>query len=255
VLKDIRTRDDKTHTCNMSDTESMNIIGVSNNHTDNAKNMESMDYFDDSIAENMDTSSQVTLITSNAENDASKLFVGKKLPSWASCDLFIIEWDKSKEFNVIKDRISRENDIIRRRTYVCEHGRRYESNSNKETGTKKILCSWHVNASCPKSRNPDSAIFINTIVDEHNHELNIDVITFEQEKKFSKEMVDDIEFLTKHCRIGATIQRRYLESKYPSKPIYSKDLYNTISKFRPNAKSLLNDAAQTAGDNRHGGNL
>ncbi|RIB13463.1 hypothetical protein C2G38_2325729 [Gigaspora rosea] len=220
--------DDKTHTCNMSDTESIKIIGVSNSHTDNAENMESTDHFADIIAENMDTSSQITLIAGNAKNDTSKLF------------------SRSKEFNIIKKCVSRENDIIRRRTYVCEHGRRYESNSNKETGTKKILCSWHVNASCPKSRNPDSAIFINTLVDEHNHELNVDIITFEQEKKFSKEMVDDIEFLTKHCRIGATIQSRYLEGKYPSKPIYSKNLYNTISKFRPSAKSLLNNATQTS---------
>src|SRR5262249_38864609 len=37
--------------------------------------------------------------------------------------------------------------------------------------------------------------------------------------------------------------RRYLEAKYPSQPIYSKDLYAAIKKFRPTTKSLSNDAA------------
>ncbi|CAB4483214.1 unnamed protein product [Rhizophagus irregularis] len=44
--------------------------------------------------------------------------------------------------------------------------------------------------------------------------------------------------------MGATAQRRYLEGKYPSQPIYSQDLYATIKKFQPTAKSLSNDAAQ-----------
>ncbi|CAG8835564.1 15733_t:CDS:2, partial [Gigaspora margarita] len=56
------------------------------------------------------------------------------------------------------------------------------------------------------------------IENTHNHELSIDAITFEQEKKF--------------------------KGKYPSQPIYSKDLYAAISKFRPTAKSLLNNATQ-----------
>ncbi|CAG8770538.1 12365_t:CDS:1, partial [Gigaspora rosea] len=80
----------------------------------------------------------------------------------------------------------RENNVIRRRTYICEHGRHYDSSSNKKTETKKILCQWYVNVSCSKHKNPDSLIFINKIVNEHNHELNIDAIEFEQAKKFSK---------------------------------------------------------------------
>ncbi|CAG8853470.1 44687_t:CDS:1, partial [Gigaspora margarita] len=130
------------------------------------------------------------------------------------------------------------------RTYICEHGRHYDSSSNKETETKKILCQWHVNASCPKYKNPDFLIFINKVINEHNYELNIDAIEFEQAKKFSKEMMDDIEFLTKQCKMSATAQKRFLEGKYPSKPIYSKDLYAAISKFRPTSKSLLNDATR-----------
>ncbi|CAG8561718.1 12188_t:CDS:2 [Cetraspora pellucida] len=57
-------------------------------------------------------------------------------------------------------------------------------------------------------------------------------------------MINDIEFLMQHCKMGATNQRRYLESKYPSQPIYNNDLYAAISKFRPTNKHLLNDTAQ-----------
>ncbi|CAB4403820.1 unnamed protein product [Rhizophagus irregularis] len=56
-------------------------------------------------------------------------------------------------------------------------------------------------------------------------------------------MMEDIEFLTTHCKFGATIQRKFLEEKYPSHPIYSNDLYAAIQKFRPTSKTLSNDAA------------
>ncbi|CAB4488469.1 unnamed protein product [Rhizophagus irregularis] len=69
------------------------------------------------------------------------------------------------------------------------------------------------------------------------------MITFEEQKKFTTEMMEDIKFLTSHCKFGATAQRKFLEGKYPSQPIYSKDLYAAIQKFRPTSKSLLNDAA------------
>ena len=44
--------------------------------------------------------------------------------------------------------------------------------------------------------------------------------------------------------MGVTTQRRYLEAKYPSYPIFSQDLHASIKKFRPTAKSLSNDATQ-----------
>ncbi|CAG8815168.1 4597_t:CDS:2 [Gigaspora margarita] len=99
------------------------------------------------------------------------------------------EASRKRGFDVIKDHVHREEDVIRRRTYICEHRHNYETNSKKETSTKKILCSWHVNASCLKAKKPNSAIFINTIVDEHNHHLSVDAITFETEKKFSNALI------------------------------------------------------------------
>ena len=179
-------------------------------------------------------------------SDFADLFTGQVFANWTDCDLFISNWAKNKGFNIIKDRVHWEEGIIRRRVYICEHGRNFESHSKKETSTKKISCPWHVNVSCPKVNNPDSAIVVNKIVDEHNHNLRVDALLFEQNKKFSEKMMEDIQFLTQHCKMGATAQKRFLEGKYPFHPIYSEDLYNAIKKFRPTAKSLSNDAAQVS---------
>ncbi|CAG8785886.1 22630_t:CDS:2 [Cetraspora pellucida] len=63
----------------MSDTKSIEIISLFNNNTNNAKDIKNMNYLADIIEKNMDTSSfQVTSIISNAENNVSRLFIGKK---------------------------------------------------------------------------------------------------------------------------------------------------------------------------------
>jgi hypothetical protein len=96
-----------------------------------------------------------------------------------------------------------------------------------------MLYPWHVNASCPKVNNSDSAVFINKIVDEHNHVLNTEAIAFREDKRFSEEIMNDIQFL-----------RRYLEGKYSSYTFFSKDIYVIIKRFRSTVRSLSNDAAQ-----------
>jgi len=183
-------------------------------------------------------------MNSNTEGDSATLVTGKIFASWQICDQFMVDWGKSIGFGVIKDKVEKVEGIIRRRIYICEHGKEYRSKSTKESKTKKMLCPWRVNASCPKVNNPDSAIFINKIVDEHNHVLNIEAVAFREDKRFSDEMMENIQFLTQQCNMRVTAQRKYLEAKYPSHPIFSKDLYAAIQKFRPMAKSLSNDAAQ-----------
>ena len=180
----------------------------------------------------------------SSTSSTTSLFVGKVFTSWDLCDSFLKGWSKNNGFGIIKDRVTKEGGSIRKRTYICEYGKKYTSKSNKDTSTKKLSCPWHLNASCPKGNNPDSLIHITTVVDEHNHELNIEGAAFKEEKRFSDEMMEDVQFLTNNCKMGATAQRRYLEAKYPSHPIYSKDLYIAIQSFRPTAKSLSNDAAK-----------
>ncbi|RGB22378.1 hypothetical protein C1646_782022 [Rhizophagus diaphanus] len=65
--------------------------------------------------------------------------------------------------------------------YIYEHGKKYTCKSAKKTSTKKMLYLWYVNASCPKVNNPDSAIFINKIVDEYNYDLSVKAVKFREE--------------------------------------------------------------------------
>ncbi|CAG8756272.1 15685_t:CDS:2, partial [Cetraspora pellucida] len=128
------------------------------------------------------------------------------------------------------DRVCREEGIIRRRTFICDHSRSYDSSSSKDTGSKKIQCPFLVNTSCPKVKNSEGLVFVNKIVEDHNHALNKKIIEFEDSKKFTNEIMDDIKFMTVSCKFGATNQRKFLESKYPLHPIYSKDLYAAITR-------------------------
>ncbi|CAG8797045.1 16081_t:CDS:1, partial [Gigaspora rosea] len=73
-----------------------------------------------------------TALINNGENENAK-YIGKVFENWVECDLFMSEWRRNKGFKVIKDRVYRESEIIRRRTYICQHGRSYNSNSKKDT--------------------------------------------------------------------------------------------------------------------------
>jgi hypothetical protein len=89
--------------------------------------------------------------------------------------------------------------VIRRRTYTCSHSRTYELNSTKDTATKKVGCPFAINASCPKSKNPNNFVSINKIIDQHNHSLNVSMIEFEDSKKFTDLMIEDIKFMMVSC--------------------------------------------------------
>ncbi|CAG8667944.1 2359_t:CDS:2, partial [Ambispora gerdemannii] len=180
----------------------------------------------------------------SVEIELITLDVGRTFSTWDSCELFLKEWAKKQGFRIVKDRVYREEGVIRRRTFICVHSRSYDSNSNKDTSSKRTRCPFLVNTSCPKVKNPETLVFINKVVDKHNHALNKAIIEFEESRKFTSEMMENIKFMTVSCKFGTTAQRKFLESKFPSHPIHSKDLYAAINKFRPTQKSLSNDAAQ-----------
>ncbi|CAG8517411.1 8487_t:CDS:2 [Cetraspora pellucida] len=152
----------------------------------------------------------------------TSLCSGKRFSMWEACEKFLNEWAKEQGFRIVKDRIQREED----------------------TNTKKTQCPFLVNTSCPKVNNPEGTIVVNKIVYEHNHPLNRELIVFEDAKKFTDSMLEDVKFMTMYCKFRATVQRKFLEGKYPTYPIHSKDLYRIIQRFRPTAKSLSNDTAQ-----------
>ncbi|CAG8651281.1 17182_t:CDS:2, partial [Gigaspora rosea] len=109
---------------------------------------------------------------SQNEIESSSLFSGKQFDTWDECELFLNKWAKNKEFRLIKGHVTWENGFLRRRTYLCDHGGSYESNTVKDTVTKK------------------------TQFDTHNHPLDRSKIIFEDEKQFTDEMLADIKFMT-----------------------------------------------------------
>jgi hypothetical protein len=50
-----------------------------------------------------------------------------------------MEWAKRNGFRVIKDRVTRDAGVIRRRTYTCSHSRSYDSVSTKILVQKNLL--------------------------------------------------------------------------------------------------------------------
>jgi hypothetical protein len=45
--------------------------------------------------------------------ETASLFSGKQFPSWEACETFINEWAKGQGFRIVKDRVVRENGILR----------------------------------------------------------------------------------------------------------------------------------------------
>ncbi|CAG8596150.1 17241_t:CDS:2 [Dentiscutata erythropus] len=133
--------------------------------------------------------------------------------------------------------------IMRKRTVLCRHSGRYQStNPTKARKSVKSECQWHVNLSRPFKQNPNNYVYVTTLKDEHNYEMCPEALQFERNKAFTKEMQEDVEFYVKRCRFGATLIRKVLKEKYPSHPIFSKDLYKEIRKHKPSVQ--VNEATR-----------
>jgi hypothetical protein len=91
---------------------------------------------------------------------------------------------------------------------------------------------------------PFKYVHITTFHNTHSHNLNPNVVQFGDNKNIPSEIMKEIEFLTIKCRMGAAIQRQYLEARFPGQIIYDNDLYQAIQHFCPQKKDNSNDAAK-----------
>src|ERR1700740_1355056 len=124
--------------------------------------------------------------------------------------------------------------VMRKRTIYCRHSGQYKAKNPENPGTSvRQSCQWHINLSRPLKQNPNSLVYITTLVDEHNHELSVEALQFEKLKAFTKEMQDDIAFYVKKCNFGATMIKRIFNQKYPLHPIFPQDLYAEIKRHKP----------------------
>ncbi|CAG8770711.1 25244_t:CDS:2, partial [Cetraspora pellucida] len=79
-----------------------------------------------------------------------------------------------------------------------------------------MQCFFLINASCSKINNSEGSVIVNKIIFDHNHPVNHELVEFENAKKFTNSMLENVKFITVFCKFGAM----------------------------PTAKSLFNDAAQ-----------
>ncbi|GBC53385.2 protein FAR1-RELATED SEQUENCE 5-like [Rhizophagus irregularis DAOM 181602=DAOM 197198] len=110
------------------------------------------------------------MILSN-KNHHTLLYSGRKFESWEACENFIII-------------------------------RTYESNFTRDTITKKISYPFVINTSCPKLKNLEKYVIINKIVEQHNHSLDVSIVEFEDSRKFTDSMIEDIKFMTVSSKLS-----------------------------------------------------
>ncbi|CAB4398842.1 unnamed protein product [Rhizophagus irregularis] len=117
------------------------------------------------------------------ENSEPVLYQGKAFTAWKQAFETIESRAKQQGFNIIYSRVEKKSDgTFHRRTAQCEHYGNYITKSNKETTTKRLGCTWHINLSEPTSKNPFKYVYITTLHDIHSHNLNPNIIQFGDNK-------------------------------------------------------------------------
>jgi len=128
------------------------------------------------------------------------LLLGKKL-------LILLKvGQNSKDLNIIYSHIECKSDgTFRKCTIKCEYQGSYSTKSSgKQTTTKRIGCTWHINLSEPSINNPSKHIYLITFYDTHSHDLDPNIVKFGDNKRLPPEIMKEIEFLTISCKMGAT---------------------------------------------------
>lgn len=218
--------EDKEENINVSDTIQENI----NNN------------ISDTIQEGLDNEPSLKIATENISLDTT-------FASWEEAEIFLEEYGRRNGFSINKYRISRNksSQLITKRTFTCEFGGKFKSNK-KETGnqrntrTKKRQCPWHINLTFPEHA---TNITISLFENEHNHELRSDTCEFNSRyREISKEIMDEIEIMTKHANLSITVQRNLLKARFPKINYTDSDLSNAIQRIKIISRSNMhNDAS------------
>ncbi|CAG8848810.1 882_t:CDS:2, partial [Gigaspora margarita] len=156
-----------------------------------------------------------------------KIEDGAEFPNWDTLERTLKKHELEVGFKSIKFRLKRDNngDIIQH-----QPKKKVIDADHRERDSKKIGCPWQLNAGCRKNV---GTIFINKLINEHNHSLAPYRKEFAPSlHSLSQEVLDEIKFLTQECSLGAKAQHQYLSKKFSAQPLYDRDLYNTIHKYK-----------------------
>ncbi|RHZ78397.1 hypothetical protein Glove_165g179 [Diversispora epigaea] len=162
----------------------------------------------DSELEGLDSTKYPSLI------NPTELSIGSRFNSWEIAKHYLKEYGRQKRFVVNRYRVEfykcqSENSvrIVKKRTFSCEYSRKYKPIKSKpieqqrNKGSKKTDCKWHVNLSKPEGSDFVHITFMHL---EHNHKILIDNARFATTfRKFDQFIVNKIERAVVYGRCDA----------------------------------------------------
>ncbi|CAG8820526.1 21044_t:CDS:2, partial [Racocetra persica] len=182
-------------------------------------------------------------LTKHYINQPIELSVGTRFNSWAIAEHYFKECGCQKGFVVNRYRVEYHkshltplNDPVKKRTYVCENAGKYKPNKTKlieqqrNKGSKKTDCKWHVNLSNPETSN---FVHITLVYLEHNHNISADNLRFAMAfQKFDESIMNEIERAVVYGHCDAYTIRNLLQPLFPGQLFLTQDLSNTIQKIK-----------------------
>ncbi|CAB4441874.1 unnamed protein product [Rhizophagus irregularis] len=162
------------------------------------------------------------LITSSID-----LSVGTRFSSWKVAEYYLKEYGRQKGFVIKKycveyHKNSSSNSCerpVKKRTLTCENSGKYKPNKTKSIahqrnkGSKKTDCKWHVNLSNPESTN---YVHITFAYLQHNHPINADNKKFATAfRHFDDSVMAEIEHAVIYGRCDAHTIRNLLQPLFP----------------------------------------
>ncbi|CAG8743195.1 30333_t:CDS:2, partial [Racocetra persica] len=122
----------------------------------------------------------------------------------------------------------------------------YKSKNKKQTNaitTKYINCKWHINLSQLVKNNTYKNIYIITLENKYNHDLSYDRVLFFNDNKFTKEMVEQVEFYMNIIKLKLLQIQKAIKKEFSHCEIYLLEVYKVVIKFyNKRQKDISNDA-------------
>src|SRR5215469_7463319 len=135
------------------------------------------------------------MASSTSLNEQQQLYIGQRFVTWDSAIEYVQKWCNTQGFQTRLNRSERNAEgEYRKLTIICQHAGKSrkiltEIQTNKEKPKEKIHrsvqmgCKAHVNLSRPERDNENQYILVTTILNDHCHELNCQLINYENEVK------------------------------------------------------------------------
>ncbi|CAG8765971.1 6310_t:CDS:2, partial [Gigaspora rosea] len=183
------------------------------------------------------------LITSSIE-----LSVGIRFSSWEIAEYYLKEYGRQKGFAIKRYRVECDkNHSVKKRTLTCKKAGKYKPNKTKSIGqqrnkgSKRTDCKWHVNLSSPGYTN---YVHITFAYLEHNHEINADNNRFATAfRRFDESIMAEIEHAVVYGHCDAHTIRNLLQPKFPNQLFLTQDLSNAIQKIKRDKRVAGSDAS------------